>query len=121
MPSDPPAAAELGEARRRVANALEAIDVPKPSLAAAVGGSAASLATLVGVVLDQPAFTRCLRLLATEPAAQVAERYGLAVERVRLLPAGLLILQGIGERFGVPLAVGRGGLREGILLEAGRG
>ncbi|MFL5823936.1 MAG: hypothetical protein ACJ764_10890 [Solirubrobacteraceae bacterium] len=117
LTSDPPAGAELAEARRRVTGALDAVEVPKPSLAAAVGGSAASLATLAGTVLDQAALTRSLELLASEPAALVAGRYGLAEERVRLLPAGLLILQGAGERFGLPLNVGRGGLREGILLE----
>ena len=120
LPSDPPELAELAEARRRVASALDTIDVPKPAQAAAVGGSAASLATLVGTLLNPAAFTRCVQLLASEPAARVAAQYGLAVERVRLLPAGLLILQGVAERFGLPLEVGRGGLREGILLEGSR-
>jgi exopolyphosphatase/pppGpp-phosphohydrolase len=40
---------------------------------------------------------------------------------VRLLPAGLLILQAASELFGAALQIGRGGLREGILLEAGDG
>jgi exopolyphosphatase/pppGpp-phosphohydrolase len=121
LPSDPPAAAELAEARACVAAALEAIDVPRPRLAAAVGGSAATTATVVGMVLDPPALTRSLRMLSVEPAADVARRYGVARERVRLLPAGLLILQAASERFGVPLSLGRGGLREGILLEGCHG
>ena len=119
--SDPPAEAELAEARRRVEEAFDEIDVPRPSLAAAVGGSAASLATLVGPVLDQGTLTASLRLLASEPALEVAARFGLATERVRLLPAGLLILEAASERFGLPLKVGRGGLREGILLEGSDG
>jgi exopolyphosphatase/guanosine-5'-triphosphate,3'-diphosphate pyrophosphatase len=41
------------------------------------------------------------------------------VERVRLLPAGLLILQAAANLFGVPLQIGHGGIREGVLLEAG--
>jgi exopolyphosphatase/pppGpp-phosphohydrolase len=40
---------------------------------------------------------------------------------VRLLPAGLLILQAASERFGSPLKVAGGGLREGVLLEASVG
>ena len=36
----------------------------------------------------------------------------------RLLPAGLLILEAASSVFGVALAVGRGGIREGVLLEA---
>jgi exopolyphosphatase/guanosine-5'-triphosphate,3'-diphosphate pyrophosphatase len=47
----------------------------------------------------------------------VASRFGLDADRVRLLSAGLLILQAAAERFGAPLEVGRGGLREGLLLE----
>ena len=44
--------------------------------------------------------------------------YGLDLERVRLLPAGLLILQRASELFGAPLEIARGGVREGLLLEA---
>jgi exopolyphosphatase/pppGpp-phosphohydrolase len=36
---------------------------------------------------------------------------------VRLLAAGLLILEATAARFGAPLEVARGGLREGLLLE----
>jgi exopolyphosphatase/guanosine-5'-triphosphate,3'-diphosphate pyrophosphatase len=121
LPSDPPAADELAEARARIAAELEAIEVPRPSLAAAVGGSTATTATLVGLVLDRPALARSLKMLSVEPAADVARRYGVAPERVRLLPARLLILQAASERFGVPLNVGWGGLREGILLEGCHG
>jgi exopolyphosphatase/guanosine-5'-triphosphate,3'-diphosphate pyrophosphatase len=60
-----------------------------------------------------------LSLLASAPAAELSGRYGLDLERVRLLPAGLLILRGCAERLGVPLQIGRGGIREGVLLEAG--
>ncbi|HZU60990.1 MAG TPA: hypothetical protein VE983_08490 [Solirubrobacteraceae bacterium] len=117
--SDPPAALELAEVRRRVRLALDRLEVPPAAEAAAVGGSAGSLARLVGTWLDEEAFTSSLRLLAGHPAAAVAHRFGLEVERVRLLPAGLLILQGAGERWGLPLLVGQGGLREGVLLESG--
>jgi exopolyphosphatase/guanosine-5'-triphosphate,3'-diphosphate pyrophosphatase len=51
------------------------------------------------------------------PAATAAERFGLHAERVRLLPAGLLLLRGAVEAFGgVPLRIARGGLREGVVL-----
>ena len=56
--------------------------------------------------------------LTAEPAVEVAERFALEADRVRLLPAGLLILQAAADRFGRPLEVARGGLREGLLLEA---
>jgi exopolyphosphatase/guanosine-5'-triphosphate,3'-diphosphate pyrophosphatase len=117
LPTDPPTDGELAEARRVVAGVLEGIDVPRPTEAAAVGGSAASLAKLAGPLLDGPTLSRSLELLASHPAAEIAQRFGLDVERVRLLPAGLLILQAACERFGQPLRLGRGGVREGLLLE----
>ncbi len=118
--SDPPADTELSAARARVADALDGIDVPQPVEALAVGGSAASTATLAGPRLDADAFKRAFALLASEPASRIAARFSLDLERVRLLPAGLLILEAASRLFGVALAVGRGGIREGVLLEAAR-
>ena len=68
--------------------------------------------------MDGAAIERSLQLLAGERAAVVARDYGLDLERVRLLPAGLLILQRASELFGTPLEIARGGVREGLLLEA---
>jgi exopolyphosphatase / guanosine-5'-triphosphate,3'-diphosphate pyrophosphatase len=119
--SDPPSASELAAARREVDAQLDELEVPRPAEAAAVGGSAASLARLGGRILDAAAFTRALGKLGAAPAREVARRFGLEPERVRLLPAGLLILQAASERFGTPLIVAGGGLREGVLLEASRG
>jgi exopolyphosphatase / guanosine-5'-triphosphate,3'-diphosphate pyrophosphatase len=118
--SDPPSEAELRDAHDRVHEALAGIEVPQPAEAVAVGGTATSLRLFAGAVLDSAAFGRSLRLLATERAAVIAARFGLDTERVRLLPAGLLILQGASELLGAPLQIGRGGLREGVLLEASR-
>jgi exopolyphosphatase/guanosine-5'-triphosphate,3'-diphosphate pyrophosphatase len=119
--SDPPSASELRDARSRVKHALGGIEAPHPAEVVAVGGTATSLRLFAGPVLDPAAFARSLRLLATARAADIAVRFALDVERVRLLPAGLLILQGASELLGAPLQIGRGGLREGILLEASRG
>jgi exopolyphosphatase/guanosine-5'-triphosphate,3'-diphosphate pyrophosphatase len=119
--SDPPLPEELAEARSRVDSALSEIEVPHPAEAVAVGGSATSLCRITGPLLDAGAFRRSLRELAAAPAREVALRFGLDVERVRLLPAGLLILQAASERFGSPLKVAGGGLREGVLLEASVG
>ena len=101
--------------------ALSQLEVPQPSEAVAVGGSAASLRRLAGSRLDAEAFRRSLRLLAGEPARVIARRFELDIERVRLLPAGLLILQAAAERFAAPLRVGIGGIREGLLLEVAGG
>jgi exopolyphosphatase / guanosine-5'-triphosphate,3'-diphosphate pyrophosphatase len=116
--SDPPSEDELGDARARVAGVLKEFHAPRPSEAVAVGGSAASLQRLAGPLLDAAAFNRSLALLAAEKAVDVAKRFALDVERVRLLPAGLLILQAASELLGASLQIARGGLREGVLLEA---
>jgi exopolyphosphatase / guanosine-5'-triphosphate,3'-diphosphate pyrophosphatase len=60
-----------------------------------------------------------LAVLIAEPAAEAARRLGLHIERVKLLPAGLMVLEAAWEAFGrPPLHVVRGGLREGVVLRA---
>ena len=117
--SDPPRAGELAAARARVAEALDGVEAPSPLEAVAVGGSATSMRLLAGPLLDRPAFERAFAVLAADGAADVASRFALDPERVRLLPAGLLILEAVSNLFGTPLQVGCGGIREGVLLEAG--
>jgi exopolyphosphatase/guanosine-5'-triphosphate,3'-diphosphate pyrophosphatase len=116
--SDPPLATELASARRRVAEVLDGVDAPPPLEAVAVGGSATSLRRLAGSLLDPAAFERTFKALAAERAAEVAHRFAIDRERVRLLPAGLLILEAVSNLFGTALQIGCGGVREGVLLEA---
>jgi exopolyphosphatase/guanosine-5'-triphosphate,3'-diphosphate pyrophosphatase len=113
-----PSAAVLSATRERLVAELARLHIPQPELAVAAGGSATSLGLLVGPVLD-PARLRWARdLLARTPVADIARRFAIDPQRVRLLPGGLLILEAVAERFAVPLQVGRGGIREGVLLEA---
>ena len=84
--SDPPSAAELNKVRLHVAGTFEGLEAPTPPVAYAVGGSAGSLRRLVGSVLDPDALERGLRVLSSTPAAEVARRFELDLERVRLLP-----------------------------------
>ncbi len=119
--SDPPSAAELAAASVKVRTMLGELGVPRPAEAVAVGGSATSLSLMAGPTLDSAAFARALGELAAAPSREVARRFGLDIERVRLLPAGLLILQAVSELFGAPLKVAGGGLREGVLMEASVG
>lgn len=118
LPSDPPSDEEIRSARAWVTRRLDGIRPPPAARVVAVGGSATSLRRIAGARLDASAFSRVLALLASAPAALVAREFALDVDRVRLLPAGLLILQGAAERFGATLEVANGGLREGLLLEA---
>jgi exopolyphosphatase / guanosine-5'-triphosphate,3'-diphosphate pyrophosphatase len=115
--SDPPAATELQAAREHVGEALGHVEAPTPEVAVAVGGSATSLRRLVGAVVDPQTLAQAIRVLAAHPAEEVARRLSLDPERVRLLPGGILILEECSRLLGRPLRIGRGGLREGILLE----
>jgi exopolyphosphatase/guanosine-5'-triphosphate,3'-diphosphate pyrophosphatase len=115
--SDPPSGEEISVARERVEATFDGLVAPHPVEAVAVGGSAASLSRLTGALLDSEAFDRSLELLAAKPAREVAYLFGLELDRVRLLPAGLLILQAASACLGSPLRVANGGLREGVLLE----
>lgn len=119
--SDPPTGDELERARARVDRVLDGVQPPPATRVVAVGGSAASLRRIAGALLDAGVFTRVLAMLSSECAAVVARRFELDVDRVRLLPAGLLILEAAAGRFGAPLEVGYGGLREGLLLEVSGG
>ena len=114
--SDPPAAREVDAARRQVAAAFDGLAAPAVDRAVAVGGTATSLARVLGGALDHDTLERGIELLSRTPIAEVANRLSLDPERVRLLPAGILVLQAVSEGLG-PLQIARGGLREGVVLE----
>jgi len=120
--ADPPSRADMDAMSAAADAAFAAADAPPPlDHAVAVGGSAASLPSLVGPVLDRAALARVLATLGSAPAAVVARRHGLAPERTELLPAGILVLAAVARRLGMPLRIGRGGLREGVVLELASG
>ena len=116
--SDPPTAAELQRVRAHVAGTFEGFALPTPELAVGVGGSSTSLRRLVGGVLDHETLERGLRILATH-----RQRGGRARVRARgraRAPAARPACsssQEISDRLGRPLLIGRGGLREGVILE----
>jgi exopolyphosphatase/guanosine-5'-triphosphate,3'-diphosphate pyrophosphatase len=116
--SDPPAPEELERARLHAAGAFEGLAAPPAAEAVAVGGSATSLRRLVGAELRHDALERSIRILASTPSAEVARRFDLAPERVRLLPGGILIFDELSQQLGQSLQITAGGLREGIILEA---
>jgi exopolyphosphatase/guanosine-5'-triphosphate,3'-diphosphate pyrophosphatase len=114
---DPPTIEQLQQLRAHIEGTFEGFTLPKPELAVAVGGSASALRRLVGTVLDHESLERGLRILATTPSERVARTSGIEAERVRLLPAGMLILEEISDRLERQLNVGRGGLREGVIVD----
>ena len=117
LQQDPPSASEIRKLRDHIDDFFDDVDVPKPDQAVAVGGSATSLRTLVGAVLEYETLERGVRVLAGDPIADVAKRFELDPRRVRILPSGVLLLEKLSELLGQPLQIGKGGLREGIILD----
>jgi exopolyphosphatase/guanosine-5'-triphosphate,3'-diphosphate pyrophosphatase len=117
LSSDPPSASEIRAIREHVSATFEDVEVEHPEHAVAVGGSATSLRGLVGAVLEYETLERAIRVLTGDPIAAVAKRYELDPLRVRLLPAGVLLLEKLSELLGCPLQVGKGGLRDGVILD----
>jgi exopolyphosphatase/guanosine-5'-triphosphate,3'-diphosphate pyrophosphatase len=117
LKSDPPSASEIRSLRDAIGDFFEGVDLEHPDQAVAVGGSATSLRTLVGAVLEYETLERAVRVLSSDPIDEVAKRFELDPRRVKLLPAGVLLLEKLSELMGQPLQIGKGGLREGIILD----
>ncbi|MFL5897057.1 MAG: hypothetical protein ACJ76D_01120 [Solirubrobacterales bacterium] len=115
--SDPPSAAEIRRGRDRIDDIFEGIEFEQPAQAVAVGGSATSLRRLVGAVLEYETLERGIRVLCGDPAADVGRRFELDPTRVRILPTGVLLLEKVSDLLGQPLQIGKGGLREGVILD----
>jgi len=115
--SDPPSAAEIRKVRDRIDDLFAGVEVEQPAQAVAVGGSATSLRRLVGAVLEYETLERGIRVLSGDPAAEVARRFELDPRRVRILATGVLLLEKLSELLGQPLQIGKGGLREGVVLD----
>ena len=115
--SNPPGVSELEAVRLHVSGTFEGLTVPPALHAVATGGSANALRRLVGAELVYETLERAVRILASTPIAQVAKRFELDPERVRVLPAGVLIFEELSQMLGLPLSVGKGGVREGVILD----
>ena len=75
-----------------------------------VGGDA-------GAELGAAELAVALDAVCAGPAEAVAERVRLDPIRVRLLPAGVLLLAELTRRLGRSFRICKGGLREGVILE----
>ena len=115
--SDPPGKDEIAALRAEARSGLAQLTPPLPAEAIAVGGTARAVRRMVGRTLGPNELKSALRLLRREPARAVAAHYDVDVWRAKALPAGVAILAELQALLGVPLEVGRGGLREGLALE----
>jgi len=116
LSSDPPSPSEVRAVRDAISDFFAGVEFEQPEQAVAVGGSATSLRSLVGLVLEYETLERAVRVLTGDPVADVAKRFELDPRRVRILPTGVLLLEKLSELLGQPLQIGKGGLREGIIL-----
>ena len=113
---DPPGPEQIESARSEVVEAFRGFEPRAADRVVAVGGSASSLLYLAGGELGEPQLAAALELLRGEPVSVIAARFELDPERFRLMPAGVLVLTELAGRFGRPLRICRGGLREGVVL-----
>jgi exopolyphosphatase/guanosine-5'-triphosphate,3'-diphosphate pyrophosphatase len=115
---NPPGKQRFREARQVVRKHCEGLVFPLPKAALAVGGSARGIKRLAGTrTLGEEELAAALKLLRKRPPDELAAEHDIDPERARTLPAGAVILSEIQRRLAVPLVVGRGGVREGALLE----
>ena len=115
--ADPPSESERAALRDEVARTLENLELPTADQAVAVGGSATSLLHLAGRELGPDELDSALDTLCSAPTEELSERFRLDPVRVRLLPAGVLVLAELARRLDRPLRICKGGLREGVILE----
>ncbi|MFY9263814.1 MAG: hypothetical protein WAO61_00060 [Solirubrobacterales bacterium] len=124
LTSDPPLESEIDAARARARAIFSDFAVPADCRGAlVVGGGATTAREIVGGLIDSAAVDRVLAVVTSVSSTTLAERFKIEWQRARLLPAGLIVLAAVSDRIGLPLEVGRGGLREGVViamaLEAG--
>jgi exopolyphosphatase / guanosine-5'-triphosphate,3'-diphosphate pyrophosphatase len=70
--NDPPSASEIRAIRDHIGDFFSGVELEKPDQAVAVGGSATSLRTLVGAVLEYETLERGIRVLDGAPATLAA-------------------------------------------------
>ncbi|MBK5233641.1 MAG: hypothetical protein JJE13_11755 [Thermoleophilia bacterium] len=114
---DPPSASEIRKIRDRIEDEFKGVEIKRPDQVVAVGGTSTSLRRLVGVVLEYETLERGVRVLCGGSSTDVARQFELDPVRVKILPTGVLILEKVSELLGRPLQIGKGGIREGIVLD----
>jgi exopolyphosphatase/guanosine-5'-triphosphate,3'-diphosphate pyrophosphatase len=109
---------DLDAARAEVESAFGKLAPPRARTAIATGGTARALRKVVGTTLDAETLSSASRKLAKRSHRSIAETYRVDRARARTMVAGTLILTEVHKRLGVPLGIGRGGIREGAALLA---
>jgi exopolyphosphatase/guanosine-5'-triphosphate,3'-diphosphate pyrophosphatase len=124
---DPPKRAELQALRDHVSSLVDTLPPPPmpPDHIVAMGGSADHLVCLTAHPkrsrLTVAALDELLVTLQKKSAAELAQKYTLPVERVRLLPAGAATLQALLRHYsGVEAQVKANGIRGAVVVSYAR-
>jgi exopolyphosphatase/pppGpp-phosphohydrolase len=129
--ADPPTRNDLAVARTFLDTYFHGLPIkPRPPVLLVTGGSANSLLFLArdafGLPPQQQVITyddllRCEGLLNAFASTEIAQRYDVAIERARILPAGALIIRTVMDRLQLrEIRVSPHGIREGCLLAYAR-
>jgi exopolyphosphatase/guanosine-5'-triphosphate,3'-diphosphate pyrophosphatase len=119
---DPPTRDEIDRLRAEAHHRLASAPSGRPELLVAVGGTATNVIRVLPSARDDRLLSRqrleqAMAVLATESAAEAAERHGTSLTRARLLPAGVAILEALLDRYELSeLIVSEAGIREGAIL-----
>lgn len=117
LTDDPPSAQQIADARAHADAVFSSFEVPADlTHALAVGGGATTAQKLMGGVIDGDGIDRVLAMCKESASAELAGSLGLEAARAALLPSSLVVLGALTSLLGVTLEVGRGGMREGVLL-----
>lgn len=105
-----------GDPKAEASKAFAGLDPPAVECALAVGGSARAARRLVGPRLGSSELAEALRIVETKREQTISRRYGVHRTRVKILPAGLVLLAEVQALLRAPLQVCDGGIREGAVL-----
>ena len=99
LESDPPSAAEIraSATTSRISSMTWSSSSPTRRWRSA---GARPLRTLVGAVLEYETLERAVRVLSSDEIVEVAKRFELDSRRVKLLPAGVLLLEKFSQMLG---------------------
>jgi exopolyphosphatase/guanosine-5'-triphosphate,3'-diphosphate pyrophosphatase len=100
----------VGSANPPDGSFLDGVSPPPAASVLATGGTARSLARLVGPELGDEELARARKLV------EAGELAGIPTEREATLPAGIAILGELQQLYSQPLRVADAGFREGALL-----
>jgi exopolyphosphatase/guanosine-5'-triphosphate,3'-diphosphate pyrophosphatase len=124
---DPPPREEVEAVEAHVTEVLRGLPEAQPWCLIFTGGTATHLALVAGseenvTALSREQLARVVETITSQPSDRLVQEYRFRPERARVLAAGAATLEAI-ARFYHPqrIMITRGGIREGVLLDAERG